>query len=396
MSSEQHRIRFLDELEASSDLLHTIESAAIAEAWASGAFVEWLALGGDPGALGDRVRHLSIAAKLIDWVSGGSEPGGEGWLADVGTYEAVRATRLLDPVSPDEEAWILTYEATSGDRHDLSVSIAGSDLASIVVGPEGLADAVAQNQESEFSVDEVDVSLALGRLREVCGRSGGDMSAMSEASYPLLARRLEGVDPVTAMTHEPPLPLPPPDRDEQRYAAGVIRAAMADVLSTDPPRVVEHVVSRCEASWQRRDPDTETLVEIGAVDVAMPLTLDHVLQMVGAYLAPKTFAPHPLEAQRALRQLEPADWIGVVLGLARASVGTEVDGMVLVQAINRCPEVTTSIPKNEAGEIAWAFEQMLYAWEVTGVLEEGAVTETARWLLPHAAIRAWGGGAPAA
>lgn len=390
MSSEKHRIRFLDELEASSAVLETVESAAIAEAWASGALGEWLALGGDPGVLVDRVQHLGPAAKVIDWVSGGSAPGGEGWLADVGTYEAVLATRLVDPVSPEEQAWILTYQAASGDRHDLSVSIAGSYLASIVVGPEGLADAVAQSDESGFTVDQVEVSLALGRLRDVYGQAGDDMSAMSQASYPLLGRRLEGVGPMAALAHETALELHPPDRDEQLYAAGVIRAAMGNVLSVDPPHGVDHVVSRCAANWEQRDPDTETLIEVGAVDVATPLALDDVLQMVGAYLAPKTFAPHPLDAQRALRELEPADWIGVVLGLARTPVGTEIDGMVLVKAINRCPEVTTSIPKNEADQIAWAFEQMLYAWEVTGVLEDGAITDSAHWLLPHAAIRVWG------
>lgn len=79
----------------------------------------------------------------------------------------------------------------------------------------------------------------------------------------------------------------------------------------------------------------------------------------------------------------------MVLGLVRASVGTEVDGSMLVRAINTAPEITTSIPKKHAAALAWTFETMLYAWEVTGVLRDGAVGPAARWILPQAALQAW-------
>ena len=79
----------------------------------------------------------------------------------------------------------------------------------------------------------------------------------------------------------------------------------------------------------------------------------------------------------------------MVLGLARARVGTEVDGPMLVKAINAAPEITTTIPKKHAAALGWTFETMLYAWEVTGVLIDGTVGPAAKWILPQAAIQTW-------
>ena len=116
------------------------------------------------------------------------------------------------------------------------------------------------------------------------------------------------------------------------------------------------------------------------------------LRAVAAYLRPVDLSVHPTPTQEALIELEWADWLGAVIGLARSEVGTEVDGRTLVQLINRCPEITTTIPKNDAARIGWAFEQTLYAWAVTGVLDDdGALTEAGRWLLPRAALAAWEG-----
>ena len=61
-----------------------------------------------------------------------------------------------------------------------------------------------------------------------------------------------------------------------------------------------------------------------------------------------------------------------------------------VRLINRCPEITTTIPKQDAGRIGWAFEQTMYAWAVTGILDEdGCLTDAGRWLLPRVALAAW-------
>ena len=68
-----------------------------------------------------------------------------------------------------------------------------------------------------------------------------------------------------------------------------------------------------------------------------------------------------------------------------------MSGDVLVTLINRTPEITTSISKAERPRLAWAFDQMLFSWEVTGVLSaDGQVTDAGRWLLGHAFVQALG------
>ena len=59
MSAELRR-RFLSELHGSIAVLDGAETAAIAEAWASSAVAEWLALGGRPGQLVDELSDLSL------------------------------------------------------------------------------------------------------------------------------------------------------------------------------------------------------------------------------------------------------------------------------------------------------------------------------------------------
>jgi hypothetical protein len=40
-----------------------------------------------------------------------------------------------------------------------------------------------------------------------------------------------------------------------------------------------------------------------------------------------------------------------------------------------------------------AFEQVVFAWELTGVALDGALTPLGAWLLPQAALGAWTRGA---
>ena len=90
-SSSALRKRFLGELENSTVVLDSVDTAAVAEAWASSAVAEWLALDGAVGALAANVDTHSDAEKVVRWLEGGDIPGGDGWLGDVGTHAPVEA-----------------------------------------------------------------------------------------------------------------------------------------------------------------------------------------------------------------------------------------------------------------------------------------------------------------
>jgi hypothetical protein len=92
----------------------------------------------------------------------------------------------------------------------------------------------------------------------------------------------------------------------------------------------------------------------------------------------------------ALRGIEWADWLGAVIPLVRSGPGADAEPMQLVRNINRCPEVTTTVPKRDMQAVADVFAHTLHAWELTGVVEDGRLTTLGAWLLPRALLAAWG------
>lgn len=97
------------------------------------------------------------------------------------------------------------------------------------------------------------------------------------------------------------------------------------------------------------------------------------------------------QQQESLAFLEWADWLGVVLGAVRAGTGTPMHGDAMVDFINRCPEVTTSISKRDRSYVAYALDVAAGVWTELGLITDGALTAIGRWVLPRAAARAWGG-----
>ena len=79
-----------------------------------------------------------------------------------------------------------------------------------------------------------------------------------------------------------------------------------------------------------------------------------------------------------------------MLPLVRGGPGTDASPEQLVRNINRCPEVTTSIPKRDAPAVASAFGCAMTAWRVSGVLDaEERLTAVGAWVLPRALAAVW-------
>lgn len=395
MATPDHlRNRYIDELLGATSVLASVESAAVAEAWASGAVAEWAALGGAQDQLAKRIAdHSPLGAALITWMEGGPKPTGEAeWVDDVGRHELTRSVRLIDADMANEVGVILEYVAPSGERHDLSVTISGGAITGIAVGPEGLAQAALEDERDSISVEALDIGDALEIIREALRSPIPELSAAAEATLPLVIQRVGVADGELAGFAQVSTNRQLPERyeDDDRYAADVIRSSMRAVLAEPAPDAVEAARLAVVELVERNDPDALTVFEVAGIDAAAPIDTDTLVRLVGAYLSPKNLDAHTDPQFAALIELEPADWVGVVLGMARAAVGTEVDGRSIVGFINKAPEITTSIPKADAPHLAWTFEQMLFAWEVTGVLtDDGFVSNAARWLLPQAAVAVW-------
>jgi hypothetical protein len=391
-SLDNVQIRFIDELLGSASMLDDVESAAIAEAWASGAIAEWAAIGGARGALAELVVSESkLAAQLISWLELGTVPQGDaGWVADVGRHDVIGAAQLTQEARPGEIGLILEYVAPSGDRHDLSATLFEGTLAGLVIGPEGLADAAREDERDGLSVEHIDPQMAIDLIRTAAEEGMGELSEAAEATLPLLLSRLGMSDEHLVDVSVVDRTLPERDLDDDRYAARVLTSALREVFAEPMPTGVEAVMRSFRASVATGDPDALTLFGVAGIDTSIELGPNVFLKLVGAYLAPVDLGAHTDAQFAALIDLESADWLGVVLGMSRAPIGIDVDGDVLVTFINRAPEVTTTIPKADAPVIAWTFEQMLFGWQVTGVLDDaGAVSDVARWLLPHAARAVW-------
>ncbi len=388
-STKKFQARYLDELAAAAVMLDSFETPAQAEAWVSGAIAEWQALSGSVDALSPAIAEQSPrVANLISWFLGGDAPtGSDEWLAELGTEQLIRVLELADPSTANEQALIFEYQRNGEPDHDLSVSIVDGALTGIAIGPPGLADGVNDESGTGLVLREVDEETARLMVSRALLAPFDQLSPASEANVPLIMRRM-GSAVVSLTRGERTRELPPRDREDDNWCADVVSSALRATLAESAPAAVDDAVSAFAALVEQQDPDALTVLEVCGRAPELAIDRDGLLAAVGAYFAPVDLSAHTDVQFDALIDLEPVDWVGVVLGLTRSpSSGPPVDGDGLVSFINRAPEITSTIPKSDAPRLAWTFDQMLFAWEVTGVFDEsGRVSDAGRWLLAQAFV----------
>jgi hypothetical protein len=101
--------------------------------------------------------------------------------------------------------------------------------------------------------------------------------------------------------------------------------------------------------------------------------------------------PDVLPRERdALLWLEWADWLGAGIGLLRAGSGAVATGETLVDHVNRCPEVSSSIAKADRDYAEWAFDVALDLLQDRGaVTEDRQLSEAGYQSLWHGLLAAW-------
>lgn len=282
------------------------------------------------------------------------------WVTAIGTSRGDGAWVLR---SADGESLAFGFVDGGDDRHVITVDLVAGPpetVGEVIVGPGDLLEALHED-DAEIESEEVAAApLARRCVDALRATSAAPLSAVSNGR--LLLRRL---GELTTVDIDPPALVPeivpdPPvrDPDDDAYALDVLDRALG-AASADPD---DH-------------PDDEPAEAVAAV---------------AALVAPRDLAPLTPQQRDAALILEWADWLGAVIGLIRAGEGCAVDGVVMVDMVNRCPEVTTTIPKTDRARIAWAFDQAIAPWEELGLLTDGRLTALGIDVLPAALRRAWG------
>lgn len=91
----------------------------------------------------------------------------------------------------------------------------------------------------------------------------------------------------------------------------------------------------------------------------------------------------------ALLYLEWADWLGAGIGLVRGGPGLAVDGASLVDLVNRCPEVSSTIEAADREYTVSAFEVAIEHLAECGAVANGLLTDAGHQALPAAMRLAW-------
>lgn len=191
--------------------------------------------------------------------------------------------------------------------------------------------------------------------------------------------------------------------DAEQAMWPVVEQALAAV---DRPADEEALASAAEQLRARRDNDEWPYDVLWAAaglddDDAWDAVLERDdavlwLALAAGVVAPLGALPLDPETEAAWAALEPADWAGAVIELARAGVGQPADPATLLELIARCPEIESDPLSPEDKEaLLGGLETVTQLWTALGALDEDrALTALGRWGLPEGLRHAWTGSRP--
>jgi len=288
-----------------------------------------------------------------------------------------------------------TFVDANEARHVLVIDfVPGSSaqpetLGEAMVGP---AAVLSSAEEEKLRVETTDVDELVRRVTRAWGATAAPPTSLVALSRLAIAR----LTPLGATDLKPLAwvapevqQLDPIDPDDAAWARDVLDRAVGDA-SLDP---FDEAFSTAAATLREAASVDDDLAQWLAASVG-PVDLDAndrsvVLAALAATVAPQRLEPLTSRSQQAVVDLEFADWLGVVIGLVRAGPNTSAEPDALVDLVNRCPEVTTTIPKADRARVAWALAVVTEGWEPLGITTDGAVTAFGAAVLPAALREAW-------
>ncbi len=87
--------------------------------------------------------------------------------------------------------------------------------------------------------------------------------------------------------------------------------------------------------------------------------------------------------------LEWADWLGIAIGLSRLQAPIEITPTLLVDLINRCPEVSSSIASGDREYVEWALSIAIEVLEGHGALSNATLNQSQQSAVVPAMWGAW-------
>jgi len=317
------------------------------------------------------------------------------WSAVLGTSECEGA--LLLKARRGESA-AFRFVDSADDRHVLIVDFVPPGMGDeaekageVTVGP---ADLLSVVDDEDAGIESRVVPPTELAERVAAGLIATDRPRASMvANGRLLIARLSALGasmpPPPAWVADDVQELPARDPDDDNYAREVLRRALGEPV---PPALdeLERAAERLRSAATDEHPLAQWLAaSVGPVDLDES-DLAVVLAAIAACVAPASLEPLDTDSREAVLDLEWADWLGVVIGLVRDGIGASVDPEAMVDRINRCPEVASTVPKKDRPRVAWALAVCTADWPELGLVDDGQLTELGVAVLPVALERAWG------
>ncbi len=235
---------------------------------------------------------------------------------------------------------------------------------------------------------------------DMAGRQAADTLEDGAEVIPLPAQQR----PANGTIEEFPFFMDEDDEDEEELLAAleaaeaaaveVLRRALPELRGVEPPREeFATAARRLRTGLARGDwPYGHVLGAAGWKEDDLPADDAELwLGGAGALVSPREETGLDAGEEAAIIALDPADWLGAVIGVVREGVGADASPEALVGYIGSCPEIEGAVDPDEAPLLEMAFELVLPAWEAAGTVDDGRrLTALGRWGLPRALAWAWG------
>lgn len=267
-------------------------------------------------------------------------------------------------------------------------------VGEVMVGPADIV-GLADDPDSEVEAAPVDPVELARRVSRAIGSTDRVRQTLVINGYLVVSRlsRLAGnTIEIPAMTTDDVPEPPPSDPDDDVYALDLLSRALqagAPDPAGGPGEALASAAAILRHAADVDDPIAQWLAASrGPIDLDEP-DLQVVLAALAATSRPQSMAPLEPDAREAVAALEWADWLGVVIGLVREGTGASIEAAHMVDLINRCPEVASTIPRADRPRIEWALGICTELWETIGLADRGTLTELGVWVLPRVLVGAW-------
>jgi len=364
----------------------------------------------DAGGVAGSIAARSVRSLLGDDGGDGASrnviDGLPGWIYALGTSRCDGAWVFSNRRG---ESAVFRFVDSAEADHAIAIDLipgAPESVGEVMVGPAGIVD-LADDPDSEVAATPVGPVDLAGRVARAIGSTGRVRQSLMIHGALVVSRlsELAGVTiviPAMVVDEVPEPPRSDPDDDEYALdllhrALGMVReSAAGDSSPAGAPEPTGHLSDSlgAAAASLRRAADVDDPIAQWLAASRGPVDLDEsdsqvVFAVLAAVTRPQSMASLEPDVQEAVAALEWADWLGVVIGLVREGAGASIEAAHMVDLINRCPEVASTIPRADRPRIEWAFARCTELWEEIGLAEEGKLTDFGAWALPHALVSAW-------